>query len=251
MLTAMNRKGDRFIFTRLLLCRIGSGCTRQSDGEFELIKINLSPFLIIAGLVFCGACSTVQQAPVEERQEADIDTNGAARTDEPVTPAPEDARRERAMDGAHHKSAGSGFGRPEDARRERAMDGAHQTGDDFTGTWTELPEPGEPPPPGQVETEALAEPGRLSENPAVIALLDDTDLRISQGDAEGAVSSVERALRLEPRNPWLWHRLAVLRLRQGQWRQAIALAEKSNSLSVRHPEIRKANAELIEQAEKR
>ena len=223
----MNRKGDRFIFTRLLLCRIGSGCTRQSDGEFELIKINLSPFLIIAGLVFCGACSTVQQAPVEERQEADIDTNGAARTDEPVTPA------------------------PEDARRERAMDGAHQTGDDFTGTWTELPEPGEPPPPGQVETEALAEPGRLSENPAVIALLDDTDLRISQGDAEGAVSSVERALRLEPRNPWLWHRLAVLRLRQGQWRQAIALAEKSNSLSVRHPEIRKANAELIEQAEKR
>ena len=111
MLTAMNRKGDRFIFTRLLLCRIGSGCTRQSDGEFELIKINLSPFLIIAGLVFCGACSTVQQAPVEERQEADIDTNGAARTDEPVTPA------------------------PEDARRERAMDGAHQTGDDFTGTW--------------------------------------------------------------------------------------------------------------------
>ena len=81
------------------------------------------------------------------------------------------------------------------------MDGAHQTGDDFTGTWIELPQPGEPPPPGQVETEALAEPGRLSENPAVIALLDDTDLRISQGDAEGAVSSVERALRLEPRTP--------------------------------------------------
>ena len=169
--------------------------------------------LLVAGL-FCGACSTVQQAPVVERQEADIDTNGADRTAERATPDPD-------------------------------------TGDDVTGTWTELPQPGETQLPGTVETEALAEPGRISENPAVIALLDDTDLRFSQGDAEGAISSVERALRLEPRNPWLWHRLAVLRLRQGQWRQAIALAEKSNSLSVRHPEIRKANAELIKRAEKR
>ena len=164
--------------------------------------------LLVAGLVFCGACSTVQQAPVVERQETDIETNGAARIDERATPDPE-------------------------------------TGDDFTGTWIELPQPGE------VETEVLAEPGRISENPAVLALLDDTDLRLSQGNAEGAVSSVERALRLEPKNPWLWHRLAVLRLRQGQWRQAIALAEKSNSLSVRHPELRKANAELIKQAGKR
>ena len=179
-----------------------------------MIKINLSPFLIIAGLVFCGACSTVRQAPVEDRQEAEIDTNGAVQADEPATPA-------------------------------------LKTGDDATGAWIELPQPGEPQTPAEVETEALAEPGRLSENPAVIALLDDTDLRLSQGDAEGAASSVERALRLEPGNPWLWHRLALLRFRQGEWRQAIALAEKSNSLSVRHPEIRKANAELIKRAEKR
>ena len=203
-----------------------------------MIKINLSPFLIIASLVFCGACSTVQQAPVEDRQEADIGTDDAVRAGEPAPPATD-------------KSAGSGFGRPEDARRERVMEGPHQTGDDVPGTWIELPQPGEPQPPAGVETEALAEPGRVSENPAVIALLDDTDLRLTQGDAEGAVSSVERALRLEPGNPWLWHRLAVLRLRQGQWRQAIALAEKSNSLSARHPEIRKANAELIKRAEKR
>ena len=104
--------------------------------------------LLIAGLVFCGACSTVQQAPVVERQEADIDTNGADRTAERATPDPD-------------------------------------TGDDVTGTWTELPQPGETQLPGTVETEALAEPGRISENPAVIALLDDTDLRFSQGDAEG------------------------------------------------------------------
>ena len=216
------RKGDRFIFTGSLLCKIGGSCTRHSDGEFELIKINLSPFLLIAGLVFCAACSTVQQAPVEERQETDIETDGAAWVDEPATPAAD-------------KSAGSGFGRPDDA----------------AGAWVELPRPGEPQTPADVEAEALAEPGRLSENSAVIALLDDTDLRLSQGDAEGAASSVERALRLEPGNPWLWHRLALLRFRQGEWRQAIALAEKSNSLSARHPEIRKANAELIKRAEKR
>lgn len=110
------------------------------------------------------------------------------------------------------------------------------------GTWTELPPPATAPPV------VTRQPGSISDNPAVVALLDDTDLRLTEGDAEGAASSVERALRLEPKNPGLWHRLAVLRFQQGQWRQAAALAEKSNSLSIRHPELRKANAELIKRA---
>ena len=106
--------------------------------------------------------------------------------------------------------------------------------------------------PGSLESAATAAPpGRFSDNPAVIALLDDTDLMISRGDPDAAAVSVERALRLEPKNPWLWHRLAVLKLAQGQWRQAAALAQKSNSLSAGRPALRRANADLIGQAEER
>ncbi|MCA1852611.1 MAG: tetratricopeptide repeat protein [Beggiatoa sp.] len=42
---------------------------------------------------------------------------------------------------------------------------------------------------------------------------------------------LERAIRIEPRNPWLWHRLAVLRLQEGQHALAIELAKRSNVLA--------------------
>ena len=109
--------------------------------------------------------------------------------------------------------------------------------------WEELPGPGR-----AAETRIPAQPERISENPAVLALLDDTDLSISRDNPEAAAGSLERALRLEPKNPWLWHRLAVLKLGQGNRRLAIALAQKSNSLAAGRPQLRRANADLIERA---
>ena len=186
-----------------------------------MIKILLAPclhrgmlFLIIAGLLFCSACTTVRQAPVVERPEAGAPVEAPDHPGETVVADP-------------------------------------HAEDDDRGTWIELPQPEEIGPQVETrETGAPLQPERVSDNPAVLALMDDTDYRLGEGDAEGAASSVERALRLEPKNPWLWHRLAVLRLQQGRRRQAAALAEKSNSLSIRHPELRKANAELIKRAGK-
>lgn len=106
------------------------------------------------------------------------------------------------------------------------------------------------PGPGEA-TDTAAPPEPLSDNPAVIALLDATDSRVSQGDREAAAGSLEQALRLEPKNPWLWHRLALLKLEQGRWRLAIALAQKSNSLSAGRPALRQANADLLRRARKR
>ncbi|MGH8590248.1 MAG: tetratricopeptide repeat protein, partial [Gammaproteobacteria bacterium] len=51
------------------------------------------------------------------------------------------------------------------------------------------------------------------------------------GKSEEAAATLERAIRIEPRNPWLWHRLAVLRLQEGQHSVAIELAKKSNVLA--------------------
>ncbi len=76
-----------------------------------------------------------------------------------------------------------------------------------------------------------ATPRSQSTNNAVVALLDRADQQSQAGEADAAAASVERALRIEPRNAALWSRLAVIRLEQGQPDQAEQLALKSNSLS--------------------
>jgi tetratricopeptide (TPR) repeat protein len=71
----------------------------------------------------------------------------------------------------------------------------------------------------------------MSRNQAVLALLDRSQIDIQAGERESAGASLERALRIEPRNAWLWQELAQLRLTQGQYAQAIALAKKSISFA--------------------
>lgn len=51
------------------------------------------------------------------------------------------------------------------------------------------------------------------------------------GDITGAAASLERALRIAPRDALVWHQLAVLREAQGRYGQAEELAAKSNSLA--------------------
>lgn len=168
-------------------------------------------------LLLPGACASVRQAPVEERQ--DMDTTGQPVVEPDVAPPLEEPV--------------SDFPAGEPPVEEGQEE------------WVKLPDPD-----GTGSGEAPAQGQATSDNPAVLALLDDTDIHVSEGNTEGAAEAIERALRLEPKNPWLWHRLAALKLEQGQWRQAEALAQKSNSLSAGHPAVRKANAELIAQAKK-
>lgn len=80
---------------------------------------------------------------------------------------------------------------------------------------------------------------------AVVALLDQGEQLAAQGDYVHAAAAVERALDVEPRNPFVYHRLAELRLKQGQLDQAQALARKSNSLAGRNNYLRATNWQLI------
>lgn len=84
--------------------------------------------------------------------------------------------------------------------------------------------------------------------PAVIALLAESDRRLDSGQPESAAASIERALRIAPTDPVLWHRLARIRLRQGQWDQAEALARKSLSLSAGAAELSSLNWMVIASA---
>jgi tetratricopeptide (TPR) repeat protein len=91
-------------------------------------------------------------------------------------------------------------------------------------------------PAGEPEEGAIVEavpPPVMSRNQAVIALLDRARIDTGAGRRESAGASLERALRIEPRNAWLWYELAQLRLAQGQYAQAISLARKSISFAAR------------------
>jgi len=88
-------------------------------------------------------------------------------------------------------------------------------------------------------------------NPAVIALVETATSQQQAGHDEQAAAALERALRLEPRNAMLWHHLAQVRLSQGQWRDAIDLASKSNSLAGGERGLQSSNWLVIAQAKQR
>ena len=70
----------------------------------------------------------------------------------------------------------------------------------------------------------------------------------ASGKLVQAAATLERALRIEPRNPRLWHELALVRLRQGDGAQAANLAARSNSFAGSDAALRSANQSVIEQA---
>jgi len=87
-------------------------------------------------------------------------------------------------------------------------------------------------------------------NAAVIALLDAADRDRAAGRNDSAAASLERALRLEPKNAYLWYRLAALRLEQKNWQQAFVLANKSNSLVSDNTPLKIWNWKLIAEAKR-
>lgn len=90
-----------------------------------------------------------------------------------------------------------------------------------------LPYPDEP----RIKTESLQ--GTPSMSDAVKNLLDDAIGFKQANDFDAAGESLERALRIDARNPAVWHELADLRLVHAEYAQAIQFAQKSNALTAR------------------
>ena len=83
---------------------------------------------------------------------------------------------------------------------------------------------------------------------AVSTLLAQVSLRENRSQWEQAAALLERALRIEPRNAHLWHRLAKIRLQQGRYGMAESLAQKSSTLAKGDAELKQRNAEIINTA---
>ncbi|MCO5762521.1 MAG: hypothetical protein NHG36_13550 [Chromatiaceae bacterium] len=60
-----------------------------------------------------------------------------------------------------------------------------------------------------------------------------------------AAATLERAIRIQPREAYLWNRLARVRLDQNNYTQANSLAQKSNALSKDQDQIKQDNWGMI------
>ena len=73
-------------------------------------------------------------------------------------------------------------------------------------------------------------PATLS--PASKALVSQAQAQRKRGDLPGATVSLERALRIEPRNPLLWVEMGRLRMDQRNYPQAEAMGRKALSMAI-------------------
>ena len=107
-----------------------------------------------------------------------------------------------------------------------------------------------PPAPTPEETPAetpplAPAPPPHKESVAIAGLMETARADAAAGNLAAAAASIERALRIEPRNPRLWHELARVRLKQGQYAQAENVAARSNSLAGEDRALRAENWRLI------
>ncbi len=85
---------------------------------------------------------------------------------------------------------------------------------------------------------------------AVIKLMNKAKDQSKSGDNIGAAATIERALRIEPKNPALWHNLALVKYKHGDCRSAVNMAKKSNSYSPKGHILIEKNSQIISECRK-
>jgi tetratricopeptide (TPR) repeat protein len=110
---------------------------------------------------------------------------------------------------------------------------------------TEPPTAPRPSPYGYREDAGYARSAEEVSGPAVINLLNRARGDLAAGRAEQAVASLETALRIEKRNPFIWQQLAAAHLQRLQPEDAEIVAQRSNSFARGNPYIEVENWRLI------
>jgi tetratricopeptide (TPR) repeat protein len=110
------------------------------------------------------------------------------------------------------------------------------------------PEPPVTPPPAPPPAPVRVIPpvGAASQ-----ALLNESRSHAAAGRYPQAAASIERAIRIEPRQPVLWLELGNIRLKEGNLAQAESLGRKALSLSAGDAELSARAQQLITAAKKR
>ncbi len=111
---------------------------------------------------------------------------------------------------------------------------------------TQAPPEGYSPDP-EADPKAVISPGKNT-SPAVLDLLERARVASRAGENQKAEAYLERAIRIEPRNPALWHYMAKVHLYGGRLQKAQGLAAKSNSLAGKNVRLRSDNWRIIAHA---
>jgi tetratricopeptide (TPR) repeat protein len=111
--------------------------------------------------------------------------------------------------------------------------------------------PAEPPvapkpsPYGYREDSGYARSAEEVSGPAVINLLNQARSDLAAGRAEQAMASLETALQIERRNPFVWQEMAQAHLRRHQPEDAEITAQRSNGFARGNPYIEIENWRVI------
>jgi len=117
--------------------------------------------------------------------------------------------------------------------------------DEIPARPSEPPTEPRPSPYGYREDAGYARTAEEVSGPAVINLLNRARSDLAAGRAEQAVASLETALRIERRNPFVWQQLAAAHLQRLQMEDAEIVAQRSNSFARGNPYIEVENWRLI------
>lgn len=107
----------------------------------------------------------------------------------------------------------------------------------------EVPRPPAATPPGPAVPPVLRPATR--ESTAIASLMDSARVDTAAGRLANAAATLERALRIEPRNPRLWSELARVRYQQRDYAQAESTALRSESWAGKDNLLRADNWRLI------
>lgn len=110
-------------------------------------------------------------------------------------------------------------------------------------------QPAQPPvQPAQPPTQPPVQPVQPAQRSAVsVQLLAQADTLQQSGDLSGAIAQIERAVRIEPRNAYAWHRLATLQLTAGDLNRAEQFARRSNQYAAGDRELIEANQKVMDE----
>jgi len=110
---------------------------------------------------------------------------------------------------------------------------------------TEPPVAPKPSPYGYREDAGYARSAEEVSGPAVINLLNQARSDLAAGRPEQAVASLETALTIERRNPFIWQQLARAHLQRRQLEDAEIVAQRSNGFARGNPYIEIENWRTI------
>lgn len=91
----------------------------------------------------------------------------------------------------------------------------------------------------------------ISDKNKSVSLVQKSKKALKRGDFDLAETLLERAIRKDPYNGWLWFELASVNYERGDYDHTLQLCRKSLSLAQNYPALQNKNRQLMKQVNKK